>query len=93
MTGVDAGPGTSLGTVGWFTGAWAVMMAAMMLPALAPAAAAYATERRLNQHAGGAVTALVLTALSFWKLIAPRQVPGLMVPASRGAMHAINAMH
>ena len=48
MTGVDAGPGTSLGTVGWFTGAWAVMMAAMMLPALAPAAAAYATERRLN---------------------------------------------
>ena len=41
MTGMDAGPGTSLGALGWFTGVWAVMMAAMMLPSLAPTAAVY----------------------------------------------------
>ncbi len=36
MAGMDAGPGTALGSVGWFTGVWATMMAAMMLPSLAP---------------------------------------------------------
>jgi predicted metal-binding membrane protein len=42
MSGMDAGPGTGLGTLGWFFGVWALMMAAMMLPSLAPTAAAYA---------------------------------------------------
>jgi len=42
MAGMDAGPGTDLGTLGWFTSVWAVMMAAMMLPSLAPTAAVYA---------------------------------------------------
>lgn len=41
MAGMDAGPGTALGALGWFTGVWAVMMAAMMLPSLAPTAAVY----------------------------------------------------
>ena len=43
MSGRDAGPGTDLGTFGWFTGSWAVMMAAMMLPSLAPTLALYVT--------------------------------------------------
>jgi predicted metal-binding membrane protein len=42
MAGMEAGPGASLGALGWFTGVWTVMMAAMMLPSLAPTAAAYA---------------------------------------------------
>jgi predicted metal-binding membrane protein len=42
MAGMDAGPGTPLGSVGWFAGVWATMMAAMMLPSLAPTAAAFA---------------------------------------------------
>lgn len=46
MAGMDAGPGTSLGAIGWFAGVWAVMMAAMMLPSLAPTAALYATLAR-----------------------------------------------
>jgi predicted metal-binding membrane protein len=46
MQGMDGGPGTSLGSVGWFTGAWATMMAAMMLPSLAPTVAAYAVQVR-----------------------------------------------
>jgi predicted metal-binding membrane protein len=43
MAGMDAAPGTSLGTLGWFTTTWVVMMAAMMLPSFAPTLAAYAT--------------------------------------------------
>jgi predicted metal-binding membrane protein len=38
MEGMDMGPGTDLGGFGWFAGIWAVMMAAMMLPSLAPKA-------------------------------------------------------
>jgi predicted metal-binding membrane protein len=44
MAGMDAGPGTALGTIGWFTGSWVLMMAAMMLPSLSPTLAAYATR-------------------------------------------------
>src|SRR4051812_49529507 len=36
MSGMDAGPGTELGGVGWFAVSWTLMMAAMMLPAGAP---------------------------------------------------------
>jgi predicted metal-binding membrane protein len=48
MAGMDAGPGTDLGTLGWFCGVWLVMMAAMMFPSLAPTTALYArmTRRR-----------------------------------------------
>ena len=38
MEGMDAGPGTELGAFGWFSVSWLLMMAAMMLPSLAPAA-------------------------------------------------------
>jgi predicted metal-binding membrane protein len=46
MAGMDAGPGSALGAVGWFTGVWATMMAAMMLPSLAPTAAVFAASVR-----------------------------------------------
>lgn len=46
MRGMDAGPGTDLGSFGWFAGVWAVMMAAMMLPSLVPMAGAYAAQAR-----------------------------------------------
>jgi len=36
MAGMNAGPGAELGGLGWFAVSWLVMMAAMMLPALAP---------------------------------------------------------
>jgi predicted metal-binding membrane protein len=42
MNGMDAGPWTSLGTLGWFLGVWVVMMAAMMLPSVTPTIALYA---------------------------------------------------
>jgi predicted metal-binding membrane protein len=36
MRGMDSGPGTDLGQLGWFLGVWVTMMAAMMLPSVAP---------------------------------------------------------
>jgi predicted metal-binding membrane protein len=39
---MDDGPWTALGTLGWFLGAWVVMMAAMMFPSVAPTVALYA---------------------------------------------------
>jgi predicted metal-binding membrane protein len=46
MSGMDAGPGTALGAVGWFLGVWVVMMAAMMFPSVAPTVALYARMAR-----------------------------------------------
>jgi predicted metal-binding membrane protein len=36
MRGMDAGPGTDLGSLGWYLGVWVTMMAAMMLPSALP---------------------------------------------------------
>ena len=36
MRGMDDGPGTDLGGLGWYLGIWLTMMAAMMLPSVAP---------------------------------------------------------
>jgi predicted metal-binding membrane protein len=52
MSGMDAGPGTELGGLGWFAVTWLVMMAAMMLPALTPMVVAYA--RRARSASGSA---------------------------------------
>jgi predicted metal-binding membrane protein len=36
MSGMDAGPGTDPGSLGFFLGVWVVMMAAMMFPSIVP---------------------------------------------------------
>ena len=48
MRGMDDGPWAALGTLSWFIGVWVVMMAAMMLPSVAPTVALYSrmTRRR-----------------------------------------------
>jgi predicted metal-binding membrane protein len=46
MAGMDDGPGTDLGAVGWFLGVWIVMMAAMMFPSVSPTVALYARMAR-----------------------------------------------
>ncbi len=55
MQGMDMGPGTDLGGFGWFAVVWVTMMAAMMLPSLAPMALAHARASRAH---GAAVPAL-----------------------------------
>ncbi len=46
MAGMDEGPGTALGALGWFLGVWVVMMAAMMFPSVAPTVSLYARMSR-----------------------------------------------
>jgi predicted metal-binding membrane protein len=46
MRGMDQGPWTALGTLGWFLAVWVVMMAAMMFPSVAPTVALYARMTR-----------------------------------------------
>ena len=46
MRGMDQGPGTHLGTLGWFVGVWVVMMAAMKLPSVSPTVALYSRMTR-----------------------------------------------
>jgi predicted metal-binding membrane protein len=46
MQGMDAGPGTDLGGLGWYLGVWVTMTAAMMLPSEAPATLLVARLRR-----------------------------------------------
>jgi predicted metal-binding membrane protein len=62
MQGMDAGPGTDLGSFGWFAGVWAVMMAAMMLPSLIPMAGTYAHSAR-SSSADVTPRSLLLTTL------------------------------
>jgi predicted metal-binding membrane protein len=52
MAGMSSAPGGDIGTLAWFIGVW-VMMAAMMLPSLAPTTALYAKLTR--QRATAAV--------------------------------------
>jgi predicted metal-binding membrane protein len=49
MRGMDDGPGTDLGALGWFVGVWVVMMAAMMFPSVAPTVALYSRMTRSRE--------------------------------------------
>ena len=46
MRGMDGGPGTELGTLGWFLSVWVVMMAAMMFPSASLTVALYSRMTR-----------------------------------------------
>jgi predicted metal-binding membrane protein len=52
MSGMDAGPGTDLGGLGWFLVVWVTMMAAMMLPSVAPMVVAHARIQEARRGPG-----------------------------------------
>jgi predicted metal-binding membrane protein len=69
MHGMDAGPGTDLGGLGWYLGIWVTMMAAMMLPSVAPMAFVFARISRERKRRGrGFVSTWVFLAgyLAAW---------------------------
>jgi predicted metal-binding membrane protein len=73
MAGMDAGPGTNLGTLGFYTSAWVVMMAAMMFPSIAPMVLVYRMiERRRRDQAravpGGSTSLFVTGYLASWTI-------------------------
>ena len=54
MDGMDAGPGTALGGLAWYVGAWVTMMAAMMLPSALPMVLVFSKVSRDRERHGGA---------------------------------------
>jgi predicted metal-binding membrane protein len=52
MGGMDAGPGTDPGALGFFIGVWVVMMAAMMFPSIAPMVLMYARVQARSRQRG-----------------------------------------
>jgi predicted metal-binding membrane protein len=64
MRGMDDGPWTGLGTIGWFLGLWVVMTAAMMLPSVSPTVALY--SRMTNPRSGVAPVLFALGYLVTW---------------------------
>ncbi|HVS27994.1 MAG TPA: DUF2182 domain-containing protein [Solirubrobacteraceae bacterium] len=62
MNGMDAGPGTDPGALGFYTLSWVVMMAAMMFPSIVPMVLVFASVQR-RRRARGALEGSVSTSL------------------------------
>jgi predicted metal-binding membrane protein len=63
MAGMDAGPGTDPGALGFYLTTWVVMMAAMMFPSIAPMVLMYA---RLQRGRRGGIAFFVAGYLLLW---------------------------
>jgi predicted metal-binding membrane protein len=57
MAGMDAGPGTDPGALGFFLTTWVVMMGAMMFPSVAPMVIAYDRIRQRRRDLGKSASA------------------------------------
>jgi predicted metal-binding membrane protein len=69
MRGMDAGPGTDLGGLGWYVGIWVTMMAAMMFPSAAPMVFLFhkiSTERARRGQPFVPTWVFALTYLAVW---------------------------
>ena len=69
MAGMDAGPGTDLGALGWFLGVWVTMMAAMMLPSVAPMVLVFhriSAERSRRGHSAVPTWVFLTGYLAAW---------------------------
>ncbi len=58
MAGMDAGPGTDPGTLGFYVVTWVVMMAAMMLPSVIPMVLVFAMIQRRRTERGASEQAV-----------------------------------
>src|SRR4051794_5778849 len=67
MSGMDMGPNTDPGALGFFTGVWVLMMAAMMFPSAAPMVAVYSrVSRRDRRGELGGTPLFVAGYLALW---------------------------
>jgi predicted metal-binding membrane protein len=69
MRGMDAGPGTDLGSLGWYVGVWITMMAAMMFPSAAPMVLLFnrvSGDRAKRGHTSAPTWVFVLSYLVIW---------------------------
>ena len=58
---MDAGPGTDLGSLGWYLGIWVTMMAAMMLPSATPMVLLFSKISEQSSRRPALATALFVT--------------------------------
>jgi len=74
MQGMDMGPGSDLGSLSFYVGAWIVMMAAMMFPSISPMVRTYALVQRSRYVRRGlgeptaAILAFVAGYLLTWSI-------------------------
>jgi predicted metal-binding membrane protein len=68
MRGMDAGPGTDLGGLGWYVGVWVTMMAAMMLPSVAPMVLMFARVSGSRRSAPGGTGIFLVGYLVAWTI-------------------------
>ena len=70
MAGMDHGPGTDLGSLGFYVSAWVVMMAAMMFPSILPMVSIYqrvqARRREQGKALRGATALFVAGYIACW---------------------------
>jgi predicted metal-binding membrane protein len=69
MRGMDAGPGTDLGGLGWYLGIWVTMMAAMMFPSVAPMVVVFhriSAQRASRGQAAVPTWVFALSYLAVW---------------------------
>src|SRR5918912_2679439 len=66
MHGMDAGPGTDLGGLGWYVGVWVTMMAGMMLPSVAPMVLTFARVEEARRTTRGGTWLFVGGYLVVW---------------------------
>ena len=100
MSGMDRGPGTDLGSLGFYVTAWVVMMAAMMFPSIIPMVDAYRRvqqARRARGHAlpgatavfvGGYLLAWTVFGLAAYALFALARGLGSSLDGDRVAFYA-----
>ncbi|MDT4920287.1 MAG: hypothetical protein QOI15_1189 [Pseudonocardiales bacterium] len=89
MSGMDAGPGSPLGTFGFFITTWVVMMAAMMFPSVAPMVNMYVNiqrgrRRRAMTAPVGATACFVSGYLIVWSAAGALAYAGARVVAHLG---------
>ena len=58
---MDGGPGTDLGSLGWYLGIWVTMMAAMMLPSATPMVMLFSKVSRESSRRPSIATTLFVT--------------------------------
>ena len=90
MEGMDMGPGSDLGSLSFYVGAWVVMMAAMMFPSISPMVRTYALVQRSRYARRGlgeptaAIVAFVAGYILTWTIF------GLAAYATFDLLRALN---
>jgi predicted metal-binding membrane protein len=98
MRGMDSGPWSGLGTLGWFLSVWVVMMGAMMFPSVAPTVALYSRMTRRHSPlapllfaAGYLVTWAAAGVLAFAIAVAGDRIAGDVLAWDRAGRWAAGA--